>query len=380
MHIAYLTPEYPHPRLTNSGGLGTSIKNLVDALVKQGHSITLFIYGQTENVMFEEDKVQYHLIKKETYRFGGFYYYRKRIAAYINSHSSTIDVIEAPDWTGITAFMRFKIPLVIRIHGTDAYFCKLDQRKQKFKNFFFEKLAFARAKGYIAPSHFAGEETAKIFGLDRDKLTIIPHGVEVEHFKNSAPLIYEEKVMLYVGTLIRKKGVLQLAQIFNKVVEQEPDATLILIGADASDIKTGQSSTYELMQELFTSKAKNRVAYLGKVPYQDIPSHICNAHVCVFPSFAETFGMVTVESMALQKAVVNTNIGWAKDLIDSGKNGFLIHPEEIQEYSNTILKLFSNPSLCHEIAQRAKEKVTSNFDIKNIVLENILHYKSYLDN
>lgn len=380
MHIAYLTPEYPHLRLTNSGGLGTSIKNLVDALVKQGHSITLFIYGQTENVMFEEDKVQYHLIKKETYRFGGFYYYRKRIAAYINSHSSTIDVIEAPDWTGITAFMRFKIPLVIRIHGTDAYFCKLDQRKQKFKNFFFEKLAFARAKGYIAPSHFAGEETAKIFGLNRDKLTVIPHGVEVEHFKNSAPLIYEEKVMLYVGTLIRKKGVLQLAQIFNKVVEQEPDATLILIGADASDIKTGQSSTYELMQELFTSKAKNRVAYLGKVPYQDIPSHICNAHVCVFPSFAETFGMVTVESMALQKAVVNTNIGWAKDLIDSGKNGFLIHPEEIQEYSNTILKLFSNPSLCHEIAQRAKEKVTSNFDIKNIVLENIRHYKSYLDN
>lgn len=380
MHIAYLTPEYPHPRLTNSGGLGTSIKNLVDALVKQGHSITLFIYGQTETITFEEDKVQYHLIKKETYRFGGFYYYRKRIAAYINSHSSTIDVIEAPDWTGITAFMRFKIPLVIRIHGTDAYFCKLDQRKQKFKNFFFEKLAFARAKGYIAPSHFAGEETAKIFGLDRDKLTIIPHGVEVEYFKNPAPLIYEEKVILYVGTLIRKKGVLQLSQIFNMVVEQEPDARLILIGVDASDIKTGQSSTYGLMQELFTSKAKNRVAYLGKVPYKDIRSHICNAHVCVFPSFAETFGMVTVESMALQKAVVNTNIGWAKDLIDSGKNGFLIHPEEIQEYSNTILKLFSKPSLCHEIAQRAKEKVTSNFDIKNIVLENIRHYKSYLDN
>jgi glycosyltransferase involved in cell wall biosynthesis len=39
------------------------------------------------------------------------------------------------------------------------------------------------------------------------------------------------------------------------------------------------------------------------------------AQVCIFPSFAETLGMVTIESMALQKPVVNTSIGWAPELI-----------------------------------------------------------------
>jgi glycosyltransferase involved in cell wall biosynthesis len=49
------------------------------------------------------------------------------------------------------------------------------------------------------------------------------------------------------------------------------------------------------------------------------------AQVCIFPSFAETLGMVTIESMALQKPVVNTSIGWAPELIIDG-SGFL-HPQ-----------------------------------------------------
>lgn len=378
MHIAYLTPEYPHPRLGGTGGLGTSMKNLIDALVLQKHTITLFVYGQQENAVFTECGVHFHVLKEESYKLGGFYFYRKKIEAYIKKYSATIDVLEAPDWTGITAFMRFKIPLIIRIHGTDAYFCKLGKRKQKFKNFFFEKRAFVKAKGYIAPSHFAGEETVKIFGLDPKKLKIIPHGIQVDRFKNPSPQVYVEKTILYLGTLIRKKGVLELANIFNKVVELEPDAKLILIGADSSDIQTGFSSTYKLMQNSFSLNAKRQVEYLGKIPYEDVQSHICNAHICVFPSFAETFGMVTVESMALQKVVVNTNIGWANDLINSGENGFLIHPEHTEEYSNTILKLFKDKELCQKIAFNAREKAVNDFDILQRALDNSNFYKALL--
>lgn len=45
MTIAYLTPEYPHPRIGNSGGLGTSIKNLAEALAGQGHIIHVLVAG-----------------------------------------------------------------------------------------------------------------------------------------------------------------------------------------------------------------------------------------------------------------------------------------------------------------------------------------------
>ncbi len=49
MHLAFLTPEYPHPLSTSSGGLGTSIKNMVTALAEKGIKVTVFIYGQQQN-------------------------------------------------------------------------------------------------------------------------------------------------------------------------------------------------------------------------------------------------------------------------------------------------------------------------------------------
>ena len=73
--------------------------------------------------------------------------------------------------------MRFSVPLVIRFHGSDAYFCKLDNRKQKLKNYLFEKNAINSAKAYIAPTSYAGNETGKIFNLKDDKIKTIHYGL-----------------------------------------------------------------------------------------------------------------------------------------------------------------------------------------------------------
>ena len=128
MHIAFLTPEYPHAKVKHSGGLGTSIKNLVVALVEKGISVTVFIYGQPQAAVFEENGVIFHLIVNKKYRFGKWFFYRKFIQNYVNSviKKEKIDLVEAPDWTGVTAFMRFDVPLIIRFHGSDTYFCQIE--------------------------------------------------------------------------------------------------------------------------------------------------------------------------------------------------------------------------------------------------------------
>ena len=64
MHIAYLTPEYPHDKISHSGGMGTSVKNLVTELVKNGHEITVFVYGQSTDEVFTENGIHFHLTKK----------------------------------------------------------------------------------------------------------------------------------------------------------------------------------------------------------------------------------------------------------------------------------------------------------------------------
>ncbi|WP_417557621.1 glycosyltransferase family 4 protein [Mesoflavibacter zeaxanthinifaciens] len=381
MHIGFITPEYPHPEVSHAAGIATSIKNLATSLVRQGVKVTVFVYHQSKDAVIESEGVTLHLIKKRSYKFLTWYRYRKLLSTYINTVISKdqIDLIEAPDWTGITAFMQFKVPLVIRFHGSDAYFCRLEGRQQKFKNFVFEKLALQKAKAYIAPTTFAGEETAKIFGLNRNNIETIHYGLELDRFVNAHPKQFQPKTLLYIGTIIRKKGVLELAEVFNRLIDKDPNAQLLLIGGDSGDIKTGSSSTYALMQSLFSEKAKAKVNYLGKIPYSEVQTHIKNAHVCTFPSFAETLGMVTIESMALQKPVVNTSIGWAQELIVNGVNGYLVHPTDIDGYVTAILKLFNDQKLCLQIGKAARVKTERTFDIETLVQQNIDYYTSVIN-
>lgn len=379
MHIAYLTPEYPHDKISHSGGMGTSVKNLVTELVKNGHEITVFVYGQSTDEVFTENGIHFHLIKQKNYRFGGFYLYRKHIEKYINTHKSGIDILEAPDWTGITAFMNLKMLLVIRFHGSDMYFCHIENRIQKVKNKLFEKNAISKAVGFIAPTNFAGTTTMKLFNQPLGKLKIIPNGLDLTQFSQKTLGNPKSFTILNIGTIIRKKGVFQLVQVFEKVLEKFPQAQLTFIGGDSNDIKTGATSTWELIQQNTATHVLDKIEYLGKVPYSQVQDAIEKAHVCVFPSLAETLGMVTIESMAMGKAVVNTDMGWAQDLIEHGKDGYMHHPDDIESYVNTISMLFGDPGKTENIGQQAIKSAQHKFDIKKLALENINYYQSILD-
>lgn len=377
MHIAFLTSEYPHPRVKSAAGIGTSIKNLVEALVKKNIRVTMFIYGQEENQVFTEDKLTYHLIADRKYRFGKWYFYRKFLKRYIENvvRVDKIDLIEAADWTGITAFMKFKIPLVIRFHGSDTYFCNIEKRKQKWKNYFFEKRAVQNADALIAPTKFAGELSRKLFDVSKKEYAVINYGLNLKKFINITPQEFSEDTLLYIGSIIRKKGVFELPIIFRLVREKNPNCRLILIGADCQDVQTGSASSWELLKGMFSSDDLQYVNYNGKIPYLEVQEHIQNTNVCVIPTFAETLGMVTIESMAMQKCVVNSNIGWANELMEDGKSGFLVHPKNHELYATRILQIISNKNLTVQMGMEARRFVESNFNIEDKASENINFYK-----
>jgi glycosyltransferase involved in cell wall biosynthesis len=380
MHIAFLTPEYPHSKVNHSGGLGTSIKNLVVALVVKGVKVTVFVYGQPKAEVFEENGIVLHLISDKKYPFAKWFFYRKYIQNYVNSiiKKENINLIEAPDWTGVTAFMSFTVPLVIRFHGSDTYFCHIEKRKQKFKNRLFETLAVRKAKGFIAPTKYAGEVSAELFGLHKEQIKTIHYGLDLTQFHNEHPERFEKGLVLYIGTIIRKKGVFELPDIFHKVRKQFPKAQLVLIGGDSGDVATGSKSTWELVKQQFHEQDLEQVSYLGKIPYAKVQEYIKIANVCVFPTYAETLGMVTIESMAMKKAVVNSNIGWAQELMEDGKSGFLVYPSQHDVFSQQIVTLLNEDVLCESIGNEACRFVTNRFDIQYIVDQNIQFYKELL--
>jgi glycosyltransferase involved in cell wall biosynthesis len=380
MKIAFLTPEYPHPKTGTSGGLGTSIHHLAKALVQMGHEIHLLIYAQPKDAIWEENGLVFHQIKNIKFKGLSWYLTRKKIEKYIDIlyQKKQIHIVEAPDWTGITSFIKpKKCPIVIRLNGSDTYFCHLENRKVKWFNQFHEKKALQQAKGHISVSQYTATVTNQVFG-GNFPFEIIPNGIEMNQFLELPKERYLEGSILYLGTLIRKKGVLEIPEIFNRVVAKYPKATLHLVGADTSDIATKSPSTWQLMQKLFTKQAVKQVTYHGKVPYSRVKEFLEQANLVIFPSYAEALPLAWLEAMAMQKAIVASDIGWAEEVITDGKEGFLVHPTKHQEFSDKMLQLLENKDLASQFGIHAKQKIAQNFSNFQVAKQTINYYAKVL--
>lgn len=398
MKIAFLTPEYPHSATGNSGGIGTSIKNLAQGLLLYGWTVRILAYGQATDAVFEDDGIIIQQIKNVKFKGLSWWLTRKKIEQIINQlyTDKEIDLVEAPDWTGITSFIKpRKCPLLVRLHGTDTYFCHLDQRPVKWINKFHEKRALQNADGLISVSQFTADQTNYLFGLNKE-FTIIPNAIDINLFsdlsnnklslrgtnvtKQSVAIETETLNILYFGTLIRKKGVLELPFIFNKVIEQVPSAKLYLVGRDTSDIVSGSSSTWKMMQELFSPNALRNVLYLGSVPYKDVKKHIQEASVCVFPSFAEALPVSWLEAMAMEKAIVASDVGWASEMIEVGLEGFLVNPKDHLSYAAKIVNLLNNIDIQQQMGTAARKKVEQKFSIEVVAEKSIKYYEKTIAN
>lgn len=380
MNIAFLTPEYPHAATGKSGGIGTSIKNLATGLVAEGCKVVVLVYGQPKDAVFFDTTIEVHQIKNRKLKGLSWWLTRKKIEKKINDlyQNKSIDIVEAPDWTGITSFIQpKKCPIVIRLNGSDTYFCHLDGRKVKRINKFHEKRALEKANGLISVSWFTADVTNTIFNFSKD-FTIIPNSIDVNLFNIDKNVEIKEHTVLYFGTLIRKKGLLELPFIFNELVQLDSKAKLLLIGKDASDIATGNESTWALMQPLFNEEALKKVTYVGGVPYEAIKQHIERTAVCVFPTFAEALPVSWIEAMALKKAIVASNIGWSKEVIDDGKNGFIVHPKNHTEFANKIHQLLMDNSLREEFGKQARLKVEQQFSQEVVAKQSIEFYKKMI--
>jgi glycosyltransferase involved in cell wall biosynthesis len=380
MKIAFLTPEYPHVKFEESGGIGTSIFNLSHELVKSGYSVYVLVYGQDKDERFEENGIVFHKIKNVKFKGISRYLSRKKVELLVNQlhKDKKIDLVEATDW-GAISLIRPKCPVVVRLHGTDTYFCHLDNRPVKWNNKFHEKRLLVDANAIISVSKYAGDLTNSLFNLKRN-FTVIPNGIDSTNFSLPTNAVVDENTILYFGTLIRKKGLLELPLIFNKVFEKNSNAKLILVGKDSADVISGNNSTWKMMQSLFLKEALNNVTYLGSITYDEIKQHISKAKVCVFPTFAEALPVSWIEAMALQKPIVASNVGWAIEVIEDEVSGFLAHPKDHELFSKRILQFLDDESLCKTMGLAARKRVETTFDAKVVMEQNIRFYNTILEN
>lgn len=379
MNIGFVTPEYPHKELQlNVGGIGSFISNFANQLTESGHKVFVFLYSQKRQRIINDNGIEIHLIKQKNLKPFTWWINRMYIQNYINNLvlSNKIDVLEAPDWTGITAFMKFKCPLIIRLHGSDTYFCHLENRTQKKKNYYFEKKAIFGATQIIGVSNFVATKTKELFNYNKE-IAVIHNSIDFSKFKSNSAILEKENTILYFGTLIRKKGVLELALIFNEIINQNPTINLILLGKDVKDILENKS-TLEIFISKLTEESKKNITYIPEVTYTEVQDYISSAEVVVLPSFAEAFPMTWLEAMSMQKKMVTSNIGWSKELMIDGVTGFIEKPKNHKKYADKILYLLNNKNEGKEMAKNARERIIKYFNTNDSISKNLNLYNKVI--
>ena len=360
----------------NIGGIATFIRNLSIQLILEGHKVSIFIHSQPRNEFFVEENISIHFVARKIMK--GFTWITNRLSfnKYVNSvvENNSIDLLEAPEWTGFTAFMKFDIPLVIRLHGSDTYFCDLEKRTLRWKNKFFEKRALIGADKIIGVSEFVAKKTKKLFQLELE-LDIIYNTIDTNKFTPNHQNI-QLKSLLYFGTLVRKKGVLEIAKMFSMLVEQDDEVRLVLLGKDNRDVFTGMS-TLAMIKEILSEKALQRMIYIEAVPYDEVISYIQKADVVLLPSFAEAFPMSWLEAMAMEKKLITSDIGWAKELMVDGETGFTINPKHHDDFVTKIKYLLDDEN-SDEMGENARKHIVGYFNTKDILEQNINFYKRTL--
>jgi len=204
-------------------------------------------------------------------------------------------------------------------------------------------------------------------------VTHIPNGILFKKFKGADKRKFMEEyeippnkpVVLYVGRISFEKKVDCLLRAFTRI----PNATLVIVG-------TGPS--FEKYKELAGQLKLKNVIFTGFVKDELLPSAYSSADIFVSASDTETFGLTFVEAMNFGVPVIGVNRLGAKEVIQDGRNGFLVEPDNESQLASAISKLLKNPPLRRKLGAQGK-KDAKKYDMNEVSKEFIEIYKDLIN-
>jgi glycosyltransferase involved in cell wall biosynthesis len=235
-----------------------------------------------------------------------------------------------------------------------------------------------RADGFIAISRPIEREYLAA-GVPERKLTLIPHGVDVDRFRPAAAderqvvrarlgLPAEGIVAVYTGRLLRGKGLEVLLDAFARVAHEEPRAHLMIVGSGSGQALSCED---ELQRRARESDLAGRVTFIGRV--DDVSEHLRASDLYTFPSFFEALPLAVIEAAATGLAIVATSVGGIPDVIANGESGVLIEPGDATVLAEALLTLIRDPERQRALGERARAVARSQFALN----ANIDRYREY---
>jgi len=209
---------------------------------------------------------------------------------------------------------------------------------------------FRKLDGRIAVSKPAREFIHGHFPAD---YTIIPNGVDLEHFSPRVPPLEKYRDgklnILFVSRLEKRKGVNYLLSAYRRVRQEIGNCRLILVGPG-----TRWSRQYE---EEVKEQGLDDVVFAGLVPQAELPRYYQTADIVCSPATGrESFGLILLEAMAMGKPIVASNIDGYASVASHGAEALMVPPKNEHMLADALISLATHAELRQEMGARGKLK------------------------
>lgn len=277
-----------------------------------------------------------------------------RLRSILRRHNISIVNIHYPlDSHVSVAWLRrlMNVKLVTSVHGSDLL---TTGRPRPHYNFALREV-LETSDVVIAPSQAYARIIAATFPRIADRCTHIHNGIDVNelNIETCAPSLVKTPYVLCIATMGPWKGVDVVVNGFARAAAAFPDLRLALVG-DGPEAPA--------LRALAASHGiADRVEFLGEQPRSHTVTLLRDCELLALGSRAESFGLVLAEAMACGKPVVATAVGGIPEIVDDGKNGYLVASEDVGGFGDAMSRILGDKQLREAMGNAGREKVQRAF-------------------
>jgi len=204
-----------------------------------------------------------------------------------------------------------------------------------------------------------------------------PRVVDVEckrQLKEKLGISNKSFVFIYVGRLVRDKGINELIQAFVKLNQEYKDTRLLLVGKFESNLDPVSEITLKEIRE------NSAITYCGYK--EDVRPYFAISNTLVFPSYREGFPNVVMQAGAMAKPAIVTDINGCNEIIEDGKNGVIVPPKNVNELYNAMRRFLDEKDLEARLIPYTRKMIVDRYEqrmIWNMILKEYMSFETNND-
>ena len=215
------------------------------------------------------------------------------------------------------------------------------------------------------------------YGITRKPLRVLGYGnvrgVDMQHYSRTPEVMAAAQPIMrsgvftfvFVGRVVRDKGINELVQAFARLNAQEPATRLILVGRFEDDLDPVLPQTRQTIEQNDSIEAVGSQA--------DVRPWLAASDALVFPSYREGFPNVVLEAGAMGLPSIVTDINGSREIVVEGKNGVIVPPRDADALYAAMMRFVQQPRQVAEMAANAREMIASRFE-KSFVEQCLFDY------